>query len=151
MLKTFKRIPLDPSGLPYGMAFDKYHNLWIAQHTIDKIAIVDPRTGESIEINIPSSNSSVQWITPDSQGNIVIAEERAEKIGTITITAGPSQNNFPSQTSIVTGIPRLGFSYVQVVAPSITGLLIVVAFFYCKGVIELRKSSEQVIKIKNIE
>ena len=151
LLKTFKRIPLDPSGLPYGMAFDKYHNLWIAQHTIDKIAIVDPRTGESIEINIPSSNSSVQWITPDSQGNIVIAEERAEKIGTITITAGPSQNNFPSQTSIVTGIPRLGFSYVQVVAPSITGLLIVVAFFYCKGVIELRKSSEQVIKIKNIE
>src|SRR3989454_5938729 len=151
LLKTFKRIPLDPSGLPYGMAFDKYHNLWIAQHTIDKIAIVDPRTGESIEINIPSSNSSVQWITPDSQGNIVIAEERAEKLGTITITAGPSQNNFPSQTNIVAGIPRLGFSYVQVVAPSITGLLIVVAFFYCKGVIELRKSSEQVIKIKNIE
>src|SRR5437867_1159828 len=61
LLKTFKRIHLnpDPDDLPYGMAFDKYHNLWVALHTLDKIAIVDPITEETIEKNIPSSNS---WV-----------------------------------------------------------------------------------------
>ncbi|MGI0018366.1 MAG: copper resistance protein CopC, partial [Nitrosotalea sp.] len=61
LLKTFKKIQLDPNpdNLPYGMAFDKYHNLWVAQHTIDKISIIDPRTGDVKEESIPSSNT---WI-----------------------------------------------------------------------------------------
>ena len=144
LLKTFKKIQLDPDSLPYGMAFDKYHNLWVAQHTIDKIAVIDPRTGDIIEKRFPSSNTWVQWLTFNSQGNIIIAEERANALGTITITAGQPQS---SKSNIPSGIPKFDFSYAQVVAPSITGLLIVVAFFYCKGVIDLRKSSRQ---IKNI-
>lgn len=146
LLGTFKRIQLDPNkdSLPYGMAFDKYHNLWVAQHTIDKISIIDPRTGDVIEKNIPSSNTWVQWLTTDSEGNIIIAEEKANALAIATITSGQRQNN---QQSISPSIPEFSFDYVQVVAPSITGLLVVVAFFYCKGVIDLRRASSQVRKI----
>ena len=151
LLKTFERIPLDPNpdDLPYGMAFDKYHNLWVAQHTIDKIAIVDTRTKEYIEKNIPSSNSWIQWITSDSQGNIVIAEEKANALGIITISANaPSGNLQNNQLNIPVGIPQIGFSYAQIVAPSITGLLIVVAFFYSKAVLDLRNSSNKIRKVQ---
>src|SRR6185437_11432937 len=142
----FKRINLDPDkeNLPYGMAFDKYHNLWVAQHTIDKTSIIDTRTGDVIEKNIPSSDTWVQWLTTDSEGNIVMAEERANAIAIATISAGQSQNN---QQSIAASIPELSFDYVQVVAPSITGLLVIVAFFYCKSVIDLRRASSQIRKI----
>src|SRR2546426_4527300 len=151
LLKTFERIPLDPNpdDLPYGMAFDKYHNLWVAQHTIDKIAIVDTRTKEYIEKNIPSSNSWVQWITSDSQGNIVIAEEKANALGIITISVNSSSGNFQNnQANIPAGIPQIGFSYTQVVAPSVAGLLVVVAFFYSKAVLDLRNSSNKIRKVQ---
>ena len=73
-----------------------------------------------------------------------MAEERANAIAIATITAGQPQNN---QQSIVALIPELSFDYVQVVAPSITGLLVIVAFFYCKSVIDLRRASSQIRKI----
>ena len=146
LFKTFKRIQLDRDGLPFGMAFDKYHNLWVAQHTLDKISIIDTRTGEAIEKNIPSSGSFVQWITSDSQGNIIIAEQRAHALGIVSISANPSSQI--SQANTIVGIPSLPVNYVQVAAPSITGLLVVVAFFYCKGVIDLRRTVEQVEKMQ---
>src|SRR6185437_12936216 len=140
LLGTFKKIQLDTNAdsLPYGMAFDKYHNLWVSQHTVDKISVIDPRTGLVIEKNIPSSGAWVQWLTTDSEENIVMAEEKANALAIATITSGQSQNN---QQSIPPSIPELSFDYVQVVAPSITGLLVIVAFFYCKSVIDLRRAS----------
>jgi copper transport protein len=147
LLKTFKKIQLDsnPDNLPYGMAFDKYHNLWVAQHTIDKISIIDSRTGEVIEKDIPSSNTWVQWLTSDSQGNIIMAEERGNAIAIANISSTPPQDN-PSQTNTSSIIPKFDFYYAQVMAPSIMGLLVVVAFFYCKNVIDLRKATNQVQK-----
>ncbi|MHB8546905.1 MAG: copper resistance CopC/CopD family protein [Nitrosotalea sp.] len=148
LLKTFKKIQLDPNpdNLPYGMAFDKYHNLWVAQHTFDKVSVIDPRTGDIIEKNIPTSNSWVQWLTSDSQGNIIMAEERANALATVTISAGQPQNNQNNQENISTVIPKLDFDYAQVMAPAILGLLVVVGFFYCKGVVDLRKASSQIRK-----
>ena len=148
LLKTFKKIQLDPDSdnLPYGMAFDKYHNLWVAQHTFDKISIIDPRTGDVIEKNIPSPNSWVQWLTSDSQGNIIMAEERASALVTVAISAGQPQNNQDSQENSSPVIPTLGFDYVQVMAPTISGLLILIAFFYSKSVLDLRKASDQIRK-----
>jgi copper transport protein len=147
LLKTFKKIQLDstPDSLPYGMVFDKYNNLWVAQHTIDKITVIDPRTGDSLEKNIPSSNTWIQWLTLDSQGNVIFAEERANALGTITISAGQTQSN---QSNIAPRILKLDFDYAQIVAPAITGLLVIVAFFYCKGIIDLRKASGQVRTIQ---
>ena len=145
LLETFKKIQLDPDSdnLPYGMAFDKYHNLWIAQHTFNKISIIDPRTGDVIEKNIPSPDSWVQWLTSDSQGNIIMAEERANALAIATISSGQPQNN---QENITPIIPTLNFDYAQVMAPTISGLLILIAFFYSKSVLDLRKASEQIRK-----
>ncbi|HEU5221830.1 MAG TPA: CopD family protein, partial [Candidatus Nitrosotalea sp.] len=152
LFKTFTKIQLDPdkANLPYGMAFDKYHNLWVAQHGIDKISIIDPRTGDVIEKNIPSPNTRVQWLTSDSQGNIIMAEEGANATAIATITAGQPQNNLQdNQENVSPVIPNLNIDYVQVVAPSITGLLIIVAFFYCKGIVDLRKVSNQVANMQS--
>jgi copper transport protein len=148
LLHTFKRIKLDPNpgNRPYGMAFDKYHNLWIAQHTIDKISIIDPRTGEVVEKSLPSTHTWVQWLTSDAQGNIIMAEERANATAIATITAGQPQNNQNDLENISSVIPKIGFDYAQVMAPAISGLLVVVAFFYCKGVIDLKKASSQIEK-----
>lgn len=145
LLKTFKKIQLDPNpdNLPYGMAFDKYHNLWVAQHTIDKISIIDPRTGETIEKNLPSTDTWVQWLTSDSQGDIIMAEERANATAIATITAGQPESN---QENISGAIPKLDLDYAQIMAPTISSLLIVVAFFYCKGAIDLRNATNQVRK-----
>jgi copper transport protein len=143
LLKTFRKIPLDsnPDNLPYGMAFDKYHNLWVAQHTLDKISVIDTRTNQIIEKNIPTSGTWVQWLTSDSEGNIIMAEEKANALGVIDISAGPVQST-PQQAQ--SSIPSLGVNYTQVAAPAMTGLLVIVGLFYSKGIIDLRRATEQV-------
>jgi copper transport protein len=150
LLKTFKKYTLDSHGLPLGMVFDNYHNLWVAQHTIDKIAVMDTRTGQFREFDVPSSNSFVQWITTDSQGNIIMAEQRANALGIITMSVNPALTQDNSQVNqannLASGIPRLGFSYSDMVAPSIAGFLIVVAFFYSKSITDLKNSVRQVKK-----
>jgi copper transport protein len=94
ILKTFNQYPpLNPNGLPFGMALDNNHNLWVAEHVINKIAVIDPRTGENREINIPQQSPFVQWVTSDSQGNVWLAEERANSLALITSTAKPSLSN----------------------------------------------------------
>ena len=58
-----------------------------------------------------------------------------------TLTQDNSQaNNLPA------GITRLGFSYADMVAPSIAGMLVVVAFFYSKSITDLKNSIRQVKK-----
>jgi copper transport protein len=147
LLKSFKKYTLDSHGLPLGMVFDNYHNLWVAQHTLDKIVVVDPRTGQFREFDVPSSNSFVQWMTTDSQGDIIMAEQRANVLGIITTSVNPALTQDNSQTNnLPAGIPRLGFSYADMVAPSMAGLLIVVAFFYSKSVTDLKSSIRQVMK-----
>jgi len=90
ILKTFNQYPpLNPNGLPFGMALDNNHNPWVVEHIINKIAVIDPRTGENREINIPP----VQWMTSDSQGNVWLAEERGNSLAVITSTAKPSLSN----------------------------------------------------------
>ncbi|HYL66264.1 MAG TPA: copper resistance protein CopC [Nitrosopumilaceae archaeon] len=149
LLKTFKKITLDleKSDLPLGMVFDNYHNLWVAQHTLDKIAVMDPRTGEFREFDIPTKNTWVQWLTVDSQGNIVMAEYMSGSLGIISTNVNPALTQDNSQTNnLPAGIPRLGFSYADMVAPSMAGLLIVVAFFYSKSVTDLKNSIRQIKK-----
>ncbi|NHI03104.1 hypothetical protein DYY67_0225 [Candidatus Nitrosotalea sp. TS] len=64
LISMFKSYPLDqnPSNLPYGMTLDADGHLWIAQHTYDKVAVVDPSTGQYVQIDIPSKNSFTQWL-----------------------------------------------------------------------------------------
>jgi copper transport protein len=147
LLDSFKKYNTDPQGLPFGMAFDPNHDLWLAQHTLNKITVMDPRTGKNVEFNIPSPSSFTQWVTADSQGDIIIAEQRANALGIITTSLKPGfvENTEASGTL---GL-QLGVGYADVAGPSIAAGLVGVAFFYSKGVMDLRNSTRQVKKNYN--
>ena len=149
MLKTFIRYQLDLQGLPFGMAFDVNHDLWIAQHTLDKIIVVDPRTGETNEFDIPSSSSFIQWVTTDSEGNIIMAEQRASALGILTTTTTVSSQE--SNQKPISTIPQLRFSYTDVAAPSIVVGLIAVAFFFSRSILELKKSLKHITKLYTLD
>jgi copper transport protein len=152
LLKTFKNFPqLDPNGLPFGMAMDSYHNLWVAEHTINKIAVIDPRTGASKEVNIPNQSPFVQWITADSKGNIWLAEQRGSSLAVVTSTPRLGQSSNSAGDAAINqvsngnnnnllGFPRLGLRYADVVGPSVAAGIIVSALFYTKSVIDLNNS-----------
>jgi copper transport protein len=83
--KTFKTYPvINPNALPFGMAMDKNGFLWIAEHTTNKIAVIDPKTGSSTEVEIPKLNPYVQFLTSDFKGNIWFAEQLGNSLGVIT-------------------------------------------------------------------
>jgi copper transport protein len=145
LTKTFQKYNTDQNGLPFGMAFDANHDLWLAQHTLDKIAVIDPRTGQTNEFSIPTPSSFTQWVTADSQGDIILAEQRANALGILTTSLKPGFVENTAQTNVVLGVP-LGFSYSDVVGPAIAGGLISVAFFYSKSVIDIKNSARQIRK-----
>ncbi len=92
---VFKEYHLtDINGLAFGMALDVYDNLWIAQHVSDTLAILDPNTGETINIDVPTSNSFVQYLVTDSKKDIWFAEQRGNALGKVTIKFIP--NNSPN-------------------------------------------------------
>jgi copper transport protein len=68
------------------MAMDNYGYLWVAEHTTNKIAVNDPETGLSREIEIPKANPYIQFLTSDSKGNIWFAEQHGNSLGVITHT-----------------------------------------------------------------
>ena len=95
LTSVFKEYPLtDINGLAFGMALDAYDNLWIAQHVSDTLAILDPNTGETINIDVPTSNSFVQYLVTDSKKDIWFAEQRGNALGKVTIKFIP--NNSPN-------------------------------------------------------
>ncbi|MDE1762886.1 MAG: copper resistance protein CopC [Thaumarchaeota archaeon] len=143
LLKTFTRYHLDPNGLPFGIAFDKNHDLWVAQHTLDKMAVLDTRTGQTNEYDIPTKSSSTQYITVDSQGEVILAEERAHAVGILTTSVNPSASQLgnvsQSANSQILSIVNSPLHFSTVAAPSIAAGLIAVAFFYSKSVLDLKK------------
>jgi len=157
ILKSFKRYPpLDPNGLPFGMALDSFGNLWVAEHTINKIGVIDPQTGTNKEIEIPSPNPFVQWISSDSKGQIWFAEQRGNSLGVITANVNLQSNvvarvqksdnsnsNSTNQPNSNNAIPKLGFSYTDIIGPSIASGIIISALFYAKSIVDLKKSVVQ--------
>jgi copper transport protein len=164
VLKTFKRYPeLNPKGLPFGMALDGYHNLWIAEHVINKISVIDTTTGEHKDINIPANNPFTQWLTADTNGNIWFAEQRGNSLGTVSAIAGPlqassspSQATSPNSTNSVSysknnAIPQLSFSYADIIGPGVAAGIIFCAIFYARSIVDLKKSMSQLTRINNTE
>ncbi|HEU5461430.1 MAG TPA: copper resistance protein CopC [Nitrososphaeraceae archaeon] len=101
---VFKEYPLtDINGLAFGMALDAYNNLWIAQHVSDTLAILDPDTGETMNIEIPTSNSFVQYLVTDSKKDVWFAEQRGNALGKVTIKFIPNNSqNIASTPSSIT-------------------------------------------------
>ena len=144
LIKTFQKYGTDSQGLPFGMTFDANHDLWLAQHTLDKIAVIDPRTGTTAEFDIPTKSSFTQWVTADSQGDIILAEQRANALGILTSSLRPGFVENTEQNTTL-GVP-LGFDYAGLAGPSMAGGLIAVAFIYSKSAIDFGNSVRQVKK-----
>lgn len=152
-LKTFQDYPpLDPKGLPFGMAFDKYGNVWVAEHTINKIAVIDPQASKTKEVVIPNQAPFVQWITSDSEGNIWLAEQRGHALGLITskISTSKLPSSPPQYLSKQNEAAASLLNYNLVVAPAIVIGLVLVAFMYVKSVVDCTVAERILRKYKTI-
>ena len=161
ILGTFREYPsVDEAGLPFGMAMDNYGNLWFAQHEIDKIGVIDPRTGEGTEVNIPLTGSFVQWLTSDDEGRIWFAAQRASALGSISITATPgtmkktAEEGGPQQqqngTSGLTNTPfqQIGLSFADIAGPAIAAGIVISALAFAKSATDLKRNVQLAIRLK---
>ena len=144
LTKTFTDLPIiNESGLPFGMAYDKYGNLWVAEHTINKIAVIDTQKLKIKEITLETPAPFVQWLTSDSDGNIWFAEQRGNSIGMIEPNVGPitqqqKQEPAESASSMTTSNAGLNINYQNFVAPGILIVIILSAFMYARSVSNLK-------------
>jgi copper transport protein len=155
-LGTFHNYPSpNEAGAPFGMAMDSNGNLWIAEHLIDRIAVVDPRTGESKEVKIPISGSQIQYLTSDDKGKIWFAAQRGQpSLGSITTTSKPSvtpsDNGGEQQGNTTTGgVTQLGFSFAQAAGPGIAAGIIMSALIYAKTSIDLKRNMRAALRLKS--
>jgi copper transport protein len=164
LLGTFRDYAsIDEGGLPFGMALDSYGNLWFAQHEIDKLGLIDPRTGEGTEANIPITGSFVQWITSDNDGRIWFAAQRGSALGSVTIransaTSSPQTINDeglllqqqPQQNETsgpIAPIQQLGFSFADVAGPAIAVGIVISVLAYAKSTIDLKRNIRTAIRL----
>jgi copper transport protein len=160
LLGTFHEYQsIDEAGLPFGMAMDSYGNLWFAQHEIDKIGVIDPRTGEGTEANVPISGSFVQWITSDNEGRIWFAAQRGSALGSITTTAklgsAVTVNDEQQQQLVllngssgpITPIQQLGFSFADITGPAIAAGIVICALAYAKSAIDLKRNIRMALRL----
>lgn len=144
LTRTFTDLPIiNESGLPFGMAFDKYGNLWVAEHTINKIAVIDTQKLKTREITLENSAPFVQWLTADSSGNIWFAQQRGNSIGMIEPNAGAATVQLATESISVTDEStssnvQLNLSYQNFIAPAILVVIVASAFMYVRSVIQLK-------------
>lgn len=144
LTKIFTDLPIiNKAGLPFGMAFDKYGNLWVAEHTINKNAVIDTQKSKIREVPVKKPSPFIQWITSDSNGNIWFAEQRGNSIGVIEPSAGSMvqqqvQEPTKSSTSNTASIVKLDINYQNFVAPAILVGIIISAFMYARSMVDLK-------------
>ena len=144
LTKIFTDLPIiNKAGLPFGMAFDKYGNLWVAEHTINKNAVIDTQKSKIREVPVKAPSPFIQWITSDSNGNIWFAEQRGNSIGVIEPSAGSMvqqqvQEPTKSSTSNTASIVKLDINYQNFVAPAILVGIIISAFMYARSMVDLK-------------
>jgi copper transport protein len=151
LTKIFTDLPIiNEAGLPFGMSFDKYGNLWVAEHTINKNAVIDTQKSQIREVPVKAPSPFIQWITTDSNGNIWFAEQRGNSIGVIEPSAGSMdqqqvQEPTKSSTSNTSSIVKLDITYQNFVAPAILVGIIITAFMYARSMMDL-KSNISIVK-----
>src|ERR687892_343177 len=148
---------INEAGLPFGMAMDSYGNLWFAQHEIDKIGLIDPRTGEGTEANIPITGSFVQWITSDNEGRIWFAAQRGSALGSTTTTANPAspqivndegqQQQLNGTSGPISPFQQLGFSFADVAGPILAAGIVISALAYVKSATNLKRNIRAALRL----
>ena len=172
LTSDFKEYKLtDINGLAFGMALDTYNNLWIAQHVSDTLAILDPETGETINIDIPTSSSFVQYLVTDSKKDVWFAEQRGNALGKVTakfipsITSQPINTNQETSTidnnigttnnQTVINIPNIiqfeKISFNDLFGPFIIIALVASTLLYLNSNNQLRKKLLQIENIENVK
>ncbi len=155
LLGTFREYPVvNDAGLPFGMAMDNYGNLWFAQHEVDRLGVIDPRTGASTEVKIPITGSFIQWLMSDDRGRIWFAAQRGGALGSVTITAkpsvpGPIDNNGTQGGGDENPIPQLGFSLADVSGPAIAAGIAISALAYAKSATDLRRNVASALRLRS--
>ena len=144
--------PLDPKGLPFGMTLDKYRNLWVAEHTVNKIAVIDPMTGASREVEVPTQSPFVQWLASDSEGNVWFAEQRGNALGVIKSTPSPARSEvaMPTENDKGKTSPEMTLSYTKIIGPMVAIGLIAVSLMYAKSTVDIALSVNLLKKAKEI-
>ncbi len=142
LFETFHEYPvINDAALAFGIAKDNFGNLWYAAHEIDRVIVLDPRTGQGTEVKIPTAGSFVQYILSDDDGNIWIAEQRGAKLGKITVTAGPpvqtpddGAEEEPEQEA------EMDLSLADAAGPGIAAGIILAGIFYAMSATDLRRN-----------
>ncbi len=129
---------LDGNALPYGIAMDRTGNLWFAQHTVDKIGLLDTYRGKMVEVDTESKNTFTQWVTVDDNGNVWYAAARAAKLGLIkpssTTTIPPVKpEEIVSDGSSVDVSRVKDIRYSDILAPLLPLLIVGVSLVYMKS------------------
>ena len=138
-LNTFSPVAslADPTALPFAIAADKFGNVWVAQHTADKLGIFDPQKREFDELIIPSQTSFTQFLLNDNSGDIWFVEQRANKLGHVSI----------SEAQQITAVPASkGFEirYSEMITPIVAAGIIVTSLFFVKSVNDRRKIEQMI-------
>jgi copper transport protein len=115
------------------MTFDKYGNIWFAQHTIDSLGAYDPDNNNLIEVPIPTETSFVQFMTSDGNDNVWFVEQQSNKIGTIKLTEIPVT---PSQ---IESTKSIEIKYTELASPLIALGIIATSLFYVKSIQDKRR------------
>ena len=151
LTKKFTDLPvINKAGLPFGMAFDKYRNVWVAEHVINKLAVIDTQSSKIKEVSVPNSAPFIQWIAADSSGNIWFAEQRGNSIGVIESTVGPAvqqqtqDSSDKSGVSTATSLIGLPLTYRNIVAPAILVGIVFTALMYARSMIRLKLNTARV-------
>ena len=83
--ETFKVYPLKiKNGLAFGITSDNNGNLWIAQHITDLLAVLDPKNGKSIQLDLPKG-SLVQYVLTDKNDVLWFVNQQIDGLSNIKI------------------------------------------------------------------
>ena len=118
------------------MAFDKYDNMWIAQHVIDSLVVYDQNSEQMTIVTIPTEESFTQFVVADENGDIWFVEQRGGKLGKVSVSA------IPGQRTIIQEETTSNLLYVELVAPIVAAGIIATSLFYVKSVRDKRKIDE---------
>ncbi len=133
---TLKKIPSPSySALANSAVFDKYGNVWFAQHTVDNLAVYDPQSGAVMTVPIPTNQSWVQFTAAGTDGDIWFVEQNANKLGRMIVSEGIPSGPAPQRQS------QEGTSNLATVAgPLMAAGMVATSLFFVKAVHDKRKT-----------